>query len=123
MATDEGKGTDPRVEEIFARVPKEVLSSLSEEQTTAFSEAIGMSQKWGKHPIDIRLSIPLGPRRMYLTVVGGTEGRAADRRAQDRRLHPVRTTSNMIFLGAAVVALYVIAGIVALIVAGVVRSG
>lgn len=31
--------------------------------------------QWGRHPLDLRLVLPLGSRRLYLTLVGGVERR------------------------------------------------
>jgi hypothetical protein len=66
------------------------------------------------HPLNVRLSIPLGSARYYLTLVGGREKRGPSRRAEDRLRYPLRTAANLIFfLGLAVVvyvaALFVLA--------------
>lgn len=36
--------------------------------------------QWGRHPLDLRLGLPLGGRRLYLTLVGGLERRALPKR-------------------------------------------
>jgi len=36
--------------------------------------------------------------RYFLTVVGGRERRSADRRARERRMFPLRTAGNILFL-------------------------
>ncbi len=51
-----------------------------------------------KHPINIRLSIPLPFGRYYLTIVAGKERRGTERRAQDRQEHPIVRKGNVIFL-------------------------
>ncbi len=57
------------------------------------------AERWGNHhPVNIRLSIPFFRRRYYLTVIGGTEQRSAERLAEEREKHPLATTANMIFL-------------------------
>ena len=66
------------------------------------------------HAVNVRLSIPLGSRRYYLTLVGGRERRNPTRRAEDRQRYPLRTAANLVFfLGLAVVvyvaALFVLA--------------
>jgi len=66
------------------------------------------------HSVNVRLSIPLGTRRYYLTLVGGRERRNPTRRVEDRQRYPLRTAANLVFfLGLAVVvyvaALFVLA--------------
>jgi hypothetical protein len=36
--------------------------------------------QWGRHPLDVRLSLPLGSRRLYLTLIGGVDRRALTER-------------------------------------------
>jgi hypothetical protein len=50
------------------------------------------------HPINLRLSIPSPFGRFYLTLVAGRERRNPERRAEERRRHPLVTLGNMIFL-------------------------
>ncbi len=105
-----------RVEDVLSRLPPDVRESLTEEQFAAFGEAIGASQPWRRHPIDIRIAFPLGGRRAFLTLIGGSDRRGDERLRQERQVHPLKTTGNMIFLGVAVVALYAIAGVIALLI-------
>lgn len=58
----------------------------------------GEAAAWGnQHPVNIRVSIPLGFARCYLTVVGGIERRSPQRRADERQRHPLIKTGNVIF--------------------------
>ena len=50
------------------------------------------------HPVDIRLSIPLLFGRYYVTLVAGKERRGTGRRVQDRLIHPILSTGNVIVL-------------------------
>lgn len=111
-----------RVDDVLSRLPPDVHESLSEEQLAALREAIGAARPWRRHPIDIRIAFPLGGRRAFLTLIGGSDRRGDERTRQDRKAHPLRTTGNMIFLGLAVVALYAIAGVVALLIGLAVRG-
>ena len=55
---------------------------------------------WGNdHRVNIRLSIPLLFWRFYLVVVAGKERRGAERRAQERRCHPLFKPGNAIAFG------------------------
>ncbi|MEK7244830.1 MAG: hypothetical protein AAB223_02290 [Pseudomonadota bacterium] len=63
---------------------------------------------WGRHPIDIRFSLPFLGGRFYVAALSGRERRPAERRAQERHHYPLRTAANVFFvlgLGAAFYAL------------------
>lgn len=56
-------------------------------------------REWGTgHSLNIRISIPLGIGRYYVTLVAGKERRARARLAVDRRQNPLDTPSNVAFL-------------------------
>ncbi len=50
------------------------------------------------HSLNIRISIPLGIGRYYITLVAGKERRARARLALDRRQNPLDTPGNVMFL-------------------------
>ncbi len=105
-----------RVEDVLSRMPQDVYETLTEDQLAALREAIGAARPWRRHPIDIRVAFPLGGRRAFLTLIGGSDRRGGQRRGQDRQANPLITPGNMVFLGIIVVALYAVAGIVALLI-------
>ncbi len=82
---------------LLTRLPAHVAESLSAGQQQAIHQALDKSN-WGNHPVNIRLSIPFFGKRFYLTIVGGSERRTADRRAQERVRHPVYTAANILFV-------------------------
>ena len=53
-------------------------------------------------------------------MIAGTNLRSRYRREQDRKIHPIKTMKNMVFLGAAVVVMYALAAATALGVVAVV---
>ena len=53
---------------------------------------------WRSHPINIRVSVPLGFGRWYFTLVGGSERRDPNRRKIERQRHPLFTLGNLVFL-------------------------
>jgi hypothetical protein len=59
---------------ILDRLPPDVLGSLTVEQRAAIAVASG-DWKNGFHRVNIRLSLPLLPKRWYITVLGGPERR------------------------------------------------
>jgi len=56
-------------------------------------------RQWSsEHSLNIRISIPLGVGRYYITLVAGKERRARARLALDRRQNPLDTPGNALFL-------------------------
>ena len=54
------------------------------------------SQEWSGHPVNIRLTIPLPFRSFYVTIVAGPERRSQERRASERKKHPLITAGNVL---------------------------
>src|SRR3546814_20741000 len=76
------------------------------------------------HPVDIRLSLWLPFRRLYLTVIAGREKRDRARVAELRRRHPLRRLGHLLFIGAAAAGFYSLApGGVLLLMSGVWEIG
>ncbi len=69
------------------------------------------------HPVNIRFSLPLPHRRIYITVVCGSEKRAPDRRQIDRDEHPILTFGNFLFVLGVGAAVYM-GGLIALFLYG-----
>jgi hypothetical protein len=88
---------------LFDRLPPEILGSLSARQRSAIASA-ARAEGWQAHPVNIRVSLPLLPRRWYITIVGGPERRGAERRRAERARNPLRTAGNVtfVFLSAAI---------------------
>ncbi|CAA6604903.1 hypothetical protein MTBLM1_40107 [Rhodospirillaceae bacterium LM-1] len=70
-----------------------------------------------RHPVNIRFTLPLPHRRIYVTVVCGTEKRAPDRRQVDRDEHPILTFGNFLFVLGVGAAIYM-AGLIGLFLYG-----
>jgi len=112
-AAAEPRGPQTTANWLFARLPDWVVDTLSTEQKEALYKAAEEST-WGRHPVNIRLSLPLLARRYYLTIVAGEEKRSIERRSHERHRYPLRTAANVLFfLGLAsviyVAALFVLA--------------
>ncbi len=52
--------------------------------------------RWGSHPVNIRFTVPLFIRSYYVTILIGPERRSKERRAIERRNHPLFTLGNSI---------------------------
>ncbi len=122
MSAKEAGRDELLIDDVVSRIPASVRETFSEAQLEAVRAAVGQKRPWRKHPIDIRLALPFGPLRVFMTLVAGADRRNPDRRAKDRTMHPIRTASNMLFIGTAVVVLYAIAGVIALLAAIAVRG-
>ncbi len=81
---------------LLERLPPEVAQSLTLEQRVALWNALNPNS-WRRFPVNIRVSMPLARRRVFLTVLGGTERRAPERRQVERRLNPLLTLGNLLF--------------------------
>ncbi|CAN0460353.1 unnamed protein product [Discosporangium mesarthrocarpum] len=79
------------------RLPPHILGGLSVEQRAAIAAASG-DWKAGAHRVNLRVSVPLLPKRWYLTVLGGPERRTTARRRAERIRNPVRTAGNLAFI-------------------------
>lgn len=66
---------------LLAQMPADVRGRFDDTQVEALREAARHCQ-WGRHPLDIRLSLPLLAQRYYLVIVGGRERRSAERRRE-----------------------------------------
>ena len=92
----------------FERLPPHIHAGLTAEQRTAIAGAVG--QRQGAPPsINIRLSFPVPPGRVYLAIMAGRDRRGQGRRQEDRRQNPLRTMGNTIFVIAASVVFYALA--------------
>lgn len=90
-------GAESALETLLSRVPPEVMDSLSEEERIALWQAVN-PVTWRKHPINIRITVPGLANNYFLTVVGGVEKRGHERIRRERRVHPLRTAGNILFL-------------------------
>lgn len=100
--------TDGSLEMLLDRIPPDVAESFTEEQRAALYQAIKPAS-WRRHPVNIRLSFPILGERYFITVVSGYEKRSGERLSRERRMFPLRTIGNMLFLLGVGAAFYVAA--------------
>jgi len=89
------------IEALLARLSDEARESFTKDQRLALAAA-AQKLNWGRHPVDIRLSLPSLFDRYYLVVIGGRERRDRQRRQVEARRHRVNTWRNWIFVLAAI---------------------
>lgn len=87
------KTNDPFFREFFDRVPDDVAASFTDLQLDAIKLAFGARSR-DSHAVDIRLSIPLLIRRVYVVFLVGGERRDDRRRELERGLRPMWTPAN-----------------------------
>jgi hypothetical protein len=91
---------------VLGRLPESVIDSFTSEQKEAIRQAV--SSRWGRHGVNIRVSLPWFGRRFYLTIVGGEERRPIGRRIEERSSNPLYTVANSLFLAAVAFAFYAV---------------
>jgi hypothetical protein len=87
---------DPFLEDFFSRIPRDVAAGFSDEQLLAIRRAFGARMR-GAHVVDVRLSLPLPFKRLYIVLLLGSERRTIARRHDDRRDSPLATAGNFVF--------------------------
>lgn len=97
MLMDEVRG-----EAFLRKLPAEIRDSLTPAQSNAISRvAQGSIQR--RHPIDLRLSIPLPfSERAYFVLLVGKEKRSEVRRELEKTLRPNDRVSQIVVAGLAV---------------------
>lgn len=108
MLMDEVRG-----EAFLRKLPADIRQSLSPEQAEAIGRvAQGSLQR--RHPIDLRLSMPLVGGHAYFVLLMGKEKRSAARREIERALRPNDRVSQAVVLGLAA-AVFSLAALVGLL--------
>src|SRR3546814_6040089 len=105
-------------ERSVAELPHDLRAALNESQRAALVQTAErmLAANWRPlHPVDIRLSLWLPFRRLYLTVIAGREKRDSARIAELRRRHPLRRVGNTLFIAAAAAGFYSMALVVVML--------
>jgi len=89
--------SDGALEALLDRLPPEVVDTFTDGQRAALWQAV-KPMSWRRHPINLRLSFPLPGGRYFVTVVGGSEKRDRGRLKRERRMYPLRTAGNALFV-------------------------
>jgi|GEM_PF-579978 len=93
----QNNNNDPVFAELFARVSPEIADSFNEEQLKAIKKAFGY-QSWNRHPLDLRVSVPIPGLHFYLVLLAGSERRSKQRLRSKKGVYPLWTPSNIVFL-------------------------
>lgn len=87
---------DPFFHDFFSRIPRESWSAYTEDQLFEIKRAFGARYR-GAHLVDLRVSLPVPWRRLYMVLLIGGEKRSRNRRVYDRRSQPLVTFGNFLF--------------------------
>tara|TARA_R110002167_G_scaffold24436_4_gene85939 strand:- start:11 stop:439 length:429 start_codon:yes stop_codon:yes gene_type:complete len=87
---------DPFLERFFARIPRELVTSFSDDQLLAIKQAFAEDMT-RTHSLDFRISVPLLLGRFYFVAVAGPERRTKARRRRERTRRPPRRLFNTLF--------------------------
>jgi len=72
-----------QIRELLQRMPAAVARTFTQAQLAALETAVA-TRKWGRHPVDIRGSVPLGRHRYFFAMLAGRNRR--DMSAQEKAL-------------------------------------
>lgn len=88
---------DPFTLHILGNIEKSVFLTLNVLQIEAIKQAISASAPFKKHPVDVRMSIPLFFFRFYFVLLAGRDRRSETRNKEDARRK--KTGAMSIFFG------------------------
>lgn len=88
------------------RIPAPVRRSFTPAQATTVSSAVQVSRR---HPVDLRLTLPVPGRPVFFSIVAGRERRSNDRLSSERRQHPLHTLGNIVFMLSSLTGFYALA--------------
>lgn len=87
---------DPVFKQLFAEISPEIADTFTSEQIEAIKRVFG--RNWNRHPIDVRVSVPILELRFYLVLLAGSERRSKQRLRSEKGVYPLRTPGNIVFL-------------------------
>ena len=91
---------------LLSRIPHDVQASFTPEQVRGLRQACEQL-RWGRHPLDIRLSLPFPATRFYLVFLAGMERRSTQRLRAEGHGHYGRRFLQLTGIAAAIVAMVV----------------
>ncbi|PHM11325.1 hypothetical protein [Nostoc sp. 'Peltigera malacea cyanobiont' DB3992] len=88
---------DPTFEQFFAEINPQVANTFTVEQLEAIKRGFAFRSRT-RHPLDIRVSVPIPGLRFYLVLLAGSERRSKARLRLEKGLYPFWTPANILFL-------------------------
>ncbi|MCP5179725.1 MAG: 3-phosphoshikimate 1-carboxyvinyltransferase [Pseudomonadales bacterium] len=68
-----------QIRDLLRRMPADVARTFTTTQLEAMHDAIA-TRKWGRHPLDIRGSVPFGAHRYFFAILAGRNRRDMSQR-------------------------------------------
>jgi hypothetical protein len=126
MAVDTGGGPrqiEPAAAGLADFLPEMLRHDLSSEQLAAIEHAArDWSHARGRRlPVDLRFSLPLPFRGVFVNVMAGSERRSRARRTEERQRRPLATVGNVMVMTCMVGLLYSALLLAALALSGIVE--
>ena len=87
----------PAFEQLLIKIPPEIAKTFTFEQIEAIKKAFGFPD-WNRHPVDIRVSIPIPGLRFYLILLAGRQHRSNQRLQVSRSMFPLWKPVNILFI-------------------------
>ncbi|MBW7852396.1 MAG: hypothetical protein H3C38_18015 [Rhodospirillales bacterium] len=109
-----------RLQGLLARLPKPVAEGFTARQREALAD-IADSLAWRGYPVNVRFHLRLLGRTLFVAATAGAERRGPERVYRERRLHPLATLGNLLFLFVASVAFYGVTGLGVMVLSGIVE--
>ncbi len=85
-----------RIAELTTTADDTVENASNEQEEP--SQPKTYARDWSRHPLNLRVSLPLPFGRWYMTLVAGKEKRCKGRLIEEREKHPLETIPNILFL-------------------------
>lgn len=81
-----------------AEITAEKVDDNTAGQAQNRAQPKGQERDWGRHPLNLRVSLPTPFGRWYVTLIAGRERRRKERLIEDREKNPLTTMPNLMFL-------------------------
>ena len=94
---DKAQYNYPTFEQLLAEIDPKVANTFTVEQLEAIKSGFA-SRRWTRHPLDIRVSVPIPKLRFYLVLLAGSERRSQVRLRSEKSLYPFWTPANILFV-------------------------
>lgn len=99
---------DAYMHSVLERIDPAVRSSFSHEQLSALKEALSSGKPDKKHPLNIRLTIPLVFASYYLVLFGGRDKRRVTKRVESELRQKTKTASGFVIFLIALISFLIV---------------
>ena len=90
--------SSPSFDNFYNKISPEVQKTFTHEQIQAIKIACESNNSYRRHPLDIRVSVPIPGLRFYLVLLAGKERRSKQRLQYERSIYPWYNPVNVLFI-------------------------